>query len=121
MLDTGRLSLAGIDSSDNPLLQAVWQAVGEYNRIAAVPGVIMARRFRATSANRKYVALYHLESPEVIERGEQRPGDMHPLVSNGVAVQGVAPPGKLQPGLEVCFDGDFQYCRCPEGVDELLP
>lgn len=33
--------------------------------LAAVPGVICARRFRATSANRKYVALYHLESPEV--------------------------------------------------------
>jgi hypothetical protein len=25
----------------------------------------MARRFRATNANRRYVALYHLESPDV--------------------------------------------------------
>ena len=33
--------------------------------LAAVPGVLCARRFRATSANRRYVALYHLESPEV--------------------------------------------------------
>jgi hypothetical protein len=33
--------------------------------LAAVPGVLCARRFRATSANRKYVALYHLVSPEV--------------------------------------------------------
>ncbi len=33
--------------------------------LAAVPGVICARRFRATSANRRYVALYHLVSPEV--------------------------------------------------------
>ena len=33
--------------------------------LAAVPGVLCARRFRATSANRRYVALYHLTSPEV--------------------------------------------------------
>ena len=33
--------------------------------LAAVPGVLCARRFRATSANRRYVALYHLVSPEV--------------------------------------------------------
>ncbi len=33
--------------------------------LAAVPGVLCARRFKATSANRRYVALYHLVSPEV--------------------------------------------------------
>jgi hypothetical protein len=33
--------------------------------LAAVPGVLCARRFRATSANRRYAALYHLVSPEV--------------------------------------------------------
>jgi hypothetical protein len=33
--------------------------------LAAVSGVLCARRFRATSANRRYVALYHLVSPEV--------------------------------------------------------
>src|SRR5947199_6493400 len=33
--------------------------------LAAVPGVLCARRFQATSANRRYVALYHLVSPEV--------------------------------------------------------
>jgi hypothetical protein len=33
--------------------------------LAAVPGVLCARRFRAISANRRYVALYHLVSPEV--------------------------------------------------------
>jgi len=36
--------------------------------LAAVPGVLCARRFRATSANRRYVALYHLVSPEVQRR-----------------------------------------------------
>ena len=33
--------------------------------LSAVPGVLCARRFRATSANRRYVALYHLVSPDV--------------------------------------------------------
>jgi hypothetical protein len=33
--------------------------------LAAVPGVLCARRFRATSGNRRYVALYHLVSPEI--------------------------------------------------------
>ncbi|HZT87596.1 MAG TPA: hypothetical protein VFA12_06480 [Stellaceae bacterium] len=33
--------------------------------LAAVPGVLCARRFRAVSANRRYVALYHLVSPDV--------------------------------------------------------
>jgi hypothetical protein len=60
-------------------------------------------------------------APEVIERGEQWPGDMHPLVRNRVEGQSVAPPGELQPGLEVCFDGDCQHGCGLEGVDELLP
>ena len=42
-----------------------WYNTEHIPLLAAVPGVIMARRFRATNANRKYVALYHLESPDV--------------------------------------------------------
>jgi hypothetical protein len=38
--------------------------------LAAVPGVLCARRFRGTSGNRKYVALYHLTSPDVVESAE---------------------------------------------------
>jgi hypothetical protein len=38
--------------------------------LAAVPGVVCARRFRGTSGNRKYVALYHLASPDVVESPE---------------------------------------------------
>ena len=38
--------------------------------LAAVPGVLAARRFRGTSGNRKYVALYHLAAPEVQESAE---------------------------------------------------
>jgi hypothetical protein len=37
--------------------------------LAAVPGVLAARRFRGTG-NRKYVALYHLVTPEVVESAE---------------------------------------------------
>jgi len=38
--------------------------------LAAVPGVLGARRFRGTSGNRKYVALYHLADPAVVESAE---------------------------------------------------
>jgi len=38
--------------------------------LSAVPGVLTARRFRGTSGNRKYVALYHLTTPEVQESAE---------------------------------------------------
>ena len=37
--------------------------------LAAVPGVLCARRFRGTG-NRKYVALYHLDDPAVVESAE---------------------------------------------------
>lgn len=37
--------------------------------LAAVPGVLCARRFRGTG-NRTYVALYHLTGPEVVESAE---------------------------------------------------
>jgi hypothetical protein len=42
-----------------------WYNTEHIPALAAVPGVLCARRFRATSANRKYVALYHLASPDV--------------------------------------------------------
>jgi hypothetical protein len=42
-----------------------WYNTEHIPQLAAVPGVLCARRFRATSANRRYVALYHLTSPEV--------------------------------------------------------
>ncbi len=38
--------------------------------LGAVPGVLCARRFRGTSGGRKYVALYHLSGPEVVESAE---------------------------------------------------
>jgi hypothetical protein len=38
--------------------------------LAAVPGVLAARRFRGTSGHRRYVALYHLATPDVVESEE---------------------------------------------------
>ena len=38
--------------------------------LAAVPGVLCARRFRSRAGTRKYVALYHLASPDVVESAE---------------------------------------------------
>jgi hypothetical protein len=38
--------------------------------LSAVPGVLCARRFRGTSGNRKYVALYSLTHPDVVESAE---------------------------------------------------
>ena len=42
-----------------------WYDTEHIPALAAVPGVLCARRFRATSSNRRYVALYHLAAPEV--------------------------------------------------------
>ena len=38
--------------------------------LAAVPGVLCARRFRGSGGDRKYVALYHHAAPEVPESAE---------------------------------------------------
>jgi hypothetical protein len=38
--------------------------------LGAVPGVLCARRFRGPSGNRRYVALYHLTDPDVVESAE---------------------------------------------------
>ena len=38
--------------------------------LAAVPGVLCSRRFRGRAGTRKYVALYHLTSPSVVESAE---------------------------------------------------
>src|SRR6185436_1388297 len=38
--------------------------------LGAVPGVLCARRFRGSSGNRRYVALYHIADPNVVESAE---------------------------------------------------
>src|SRR5688572_21041101 len=42
-----------------------WYDEEHIGALATVPGVLAARRFRGTSGNRKYVALYHLATPDV--------------------------------------------------------
>ena len=54
--------------------------------LSAVPGVLCARRFRGTSGNRKYVALYHLATPDVqesagVERGARQRLDESPAAA----------------------------------------
>jgi hypothetical protein len=44
-----------------------WYDTEHIPALRAVPGVLAARRFRGTSGNRTYVALYHLVSPDVVE------------------------------------------------------
>jgi hypothetical protein len=43
-----------------------WYDTEHVSALGRVPGVLSARRFRASGGNPKYVALYHLASPEVI-------------------------------------------------------
>ena len=46
-----------------------WYATEHIPALSTVPGVLSARRFRGTGG-RKYVALYHLEAPEVQDSSE---------------------------------------------------
>ena len=43
-----------------------WYATEHIPRLSRVPGCLSARRFRVTSGKQRYVALYHLASPEVV-------------------------------------------------------
>ena len=64
--DAGALLLNAMDIA--PEVEADfndWYNTEHIPALRTVPGVLCARRFRATSANRRYVALYHLASPDV--------------------------------------------------------
>lgn len=47
-----------------------WYDTEHVPALASVPGVLCARRFRTSGSGPKYVALYHLTSPEVIATPE---------------------------------------------------
>jgi hypothetical protein len=69
--DAGALLLNAMNIA--PELEAEfneWYDKEHIPALGAVPGVLGARRFRGTSANRKYVALYHLTAPDVVESAE---------------------------------------------------
>ena len=44
-----------------------WYDVEHMPRFSKVPGVLAARRFRVLRGNQKYLAVYHLRAPEVVE------------------------------------------------------
>lgn len=43
----------------------VWYNTEHIPRLSAVPGVLAARRFRASAGSPRYLAVYHLAAPEV--------------------------------------------------------
>ena len=47
-----------------------WYDTEHVPALARVPGVLCARRFRTTGGSPKYVALYHLTSPAVVDGAE---------------------------------------------------
>ena len=47
-----------------------WYDTEHVPALARVPGVLSARRYRTSAGNPKYVALYHLESPGVVDTPE---------------------------------------------------
>src|SRR5438067_1084538 len=51
--------------------------------LARVPGVLCARRFRTSGGNPKYIALYHLASPGVVDSPEwKRASESTPMPQN---------------------------------------
>ena len=47
-----------------------WYDTEHVPALARVPGVLCARRFRTSGGNPKYIALYHLASPGVVDSPE---------------------------------------------------
>jgi hypothetical protein len=47
-----------------------WYDTEHVPALASVPGVLCARRFRTSAGGTKYIALYHLASPGVVDTPE---------------------------------------------------
>jgi hypothetical protein len=47
-----------------------WYDLEHVPALAGVPGVLCARRFRTNASGTKYIALYHLEAPGVVDSAE---------------------------------------------------
>jgi hypothetical protein len=47
-----------------------WYDTEHVTALARVPGVLCARRYRTSGGNRKYLALYHLAAPGVVDSAE---------------------------------------------------
>jgi hypothetical protein len=69
--DAGGLLLVGMTPAPEVETEFnAWYDTEHVPALSRVPGVLCARRFRAGSGNPKYIALYHLVSPEVITSPE---------------------------------------------------
>jgi hypothetical protein len=69
--NAGGLLLVGM--TPGPEVEAAfnaWYDTEHVPALASVPGVLRARRFRTSAAGTKYVALYHLEVPGVVDSPE---------------------------------------------------
>ena len=65
LLVVGMTPALGVETAFN-----AWYDNEHVPALAGVPGVLSARRFRTGGGNPKYVALYHLASPGVIDGAE---------------------------------------------------
>ncbi len=87
-----------------------WYDTEHIPRLSALPGVLMARRFKAAgaaiagSADRQYVATYHLISPDVCESAEWKEAALTPWTR------------KMQPRLK-----DSLRLRCKRYVRSVPP
>ena len=65
LLLVGMTPALGVETAFN-----AWYDNEHVPALAGVPGVLSARRFRTADGNPKYVALYHLASPGVVDSAE---------------------------------------------------
>jgi hypothetical protein len=92
----GGLLLVGISpAAEVETAFNAWYDTEHIPALARVPGVLSARRFRAgSSSGPKYIALYHLASPEVISGPEWKqasestpmPGHIRPQISDRLRI-----------------------------------
>ena len=83
--NAGGLLLVGMTPApDDETAFNAWYDIEHVPALARVPGVLSARRFRAGSTSGpKYVALYHLASPEVVTGSEwKRASESTPMPQN---------------------------------------
>jgi hypothetical protein len=69
--NAGGLLLVGMTpGSDVEVAFNAWYDDEHVPALASVPGVLRARRFRTSAGGIKYVALYHLTTPDVVDTPE---------------------------------------------------
>ncbi len=62
-------------------MSSAWYDTEHLPRLAAVPGCLSARRFKADSGPNQYFALYHLASPAVCASAEWKAAAATPWTS----------------------------------------